>query len=202
MCNDKRYQAEYYKKNKQRLKEYKKQYYEKNKENYRKRSKEKYELNRDRMRSRHLEYYYKNREKILARQKKWREDNKETVRANYIKRLANRTEEAKLLAKQVQKMRFALWYNLKTRGKSKSKYLESITGCSNQTLYDHLVSTWEKRYGSKWDGQPCNVDHIVPLVTANTKEEKEKLCFYKNLQLLTQEDNMRKNAKLDIPPRV
>lgn len=88
------------------------------------------------------------------------------------------------------------------RGKSKSKYLESITGCTNQMLYDHLVSTWERRYGNKWDGQPCNIDHIIPLATANTKEKKEKLCFYKNLQLLTQEDNMRKSTKLDIFPQV
>lgn len=36
MCNSKEYQAEYYRKNKQRLKEYKKQYYEKNKEDYKK----------------------------------------------------------------------------------------------------------------------------------------------------------------------
>ena len=146
-------------------------------------------------------YYYKNRGEILVRRKKWRENNREIARANYIKRMANRTEEEKLLAKQVQKMRYALRYNLKMRGKSKSKYLESITGCTNQILYNHLVSTWERRYGDKWDGQPCNIDHIIPLITADTKEKKEKLCFYKNLQLLTPEDNMRKSTKLDIFPQ-
>ena len=197
MSNSKRYQAEYYIKNKQRLKDYKKKYYEENKEKYKDRYERRSETDIAHRREKNLEYYYKNREKILAKQKKWREDNKEKSRENYLRRLANKTEEEKLLAKQVQKMRYALWYNFKIKGKSKSKYLEGITGCSNQVLYNHLISTWEKRYGDKWVGQPCNIDHIIPLVTASTKEEKEKLFFYKNLQLLTQEDNMRKNTKLD-----
>ena len=197
MSNNKNYQAEYYIKNKQRLKDYKKKYYEENKEKYKDRYEKRRKTDAACIREKRAEYYYRNREKILARRKKWRENNKDKSRASYLRRLANRTEEEKILARQVQKMRYALWYNFKIKGKSKSKYLESITGCSNQMLYNHLISTWEKRYGGEWVGQPCNIDHIIPLVTASTKEEKEKLFFYKNLQLLTQEDNMRKNTRLD-----
>ena len=41
------------------------------------------------------------------------------------------------------------------------------------------------------------IDHIVPLATATTENEVLKLCHYKNLQLLTAEDNLAKGSLED-----
>jgi hypothetical protein len=49
--------------------------------------------------------------------------------------------------------------------------------------------TWEN-YG-KW-----HVDHIIPLSSANTTGELEKLCHFNNLQPLWARENMRKSDKM------
>ena len=43
---------------------------------------------------------------------------------------------------------------------------------------------------------PREIDHIIPLASANTKEEMIPLFNYKNLQPLLAEDNRRKSAKI------
>lgn len=96
--------------------------------------------------------------------------------------------------------------NVKNTTKRTKKILRDITdntekkteilGCSFDEVYKYLLSTWEKNYGKPWDGGPYHIDHIIPLATAKTEEEAIKLCHYTNLQLLTPEDNMVKNAKV------
>jgi hypothetical protein len=48
---------------------------------------------------------------------------------------------------------------------------------------------WDNR--DKW-----HIDHIIPLASAKSPEEVEKLCHYTNLQPLWASDNMSKGAKL------
>ena len=49
--------------------------------------------------------------------------------------------------------------------------------------------TWENH--GEW-----HIDHIIPLSSANTKEEMIPLFNYKNLQPLLAEDNIRKGDKI------
>lgn len=51
--------------------------------------------------------------------------------------------------------------------------------------------------GVEWIGQPCHIDHIIPLATAHTVEDVYRLCHYTNLRLLTPEDNMDKSDSLN-----
>ena len=86
------------------------------------------------------------------------------------------------------------------RGFRKSERTEKIVGCSLQELYDHLCKTYETRYGEKYNGnRGVHIDHIVPLANAHTEEEVIKLCRWDNLQLLTAEDNLTKNAGTSFP---
>ena len=69
---------------------------------------------------------------------------------------------------------------------------------TSRELYAYLLQTFEETYGYPWDLQePVHIDHIVPLATATTKEEVEKLCYYTNLRLIKAEDNWKKNKRLD-----
>lgn len=86
------------------------------------------------------------------------------------------------------------------RGFRKSERTEEIVGCSLQELYNHLCKTYQIRYGEKYNGnRVVHIDHIIPLANAYTEEEVKKLCRWGNLQLLTAEDNLIKNADGSFP---
>lgn len=51
--------------------------------------------------------------------------------------------------------------------------------------------------GMSWDNYGLwEIDHIIPLSTANTEDEVIRLCHYKNLQPLWKEDNLKKGDSL------
>lgn len=86
------------------------------------------------------------------------------------------------------------------RGFRKSARTEEIVGCSLQELYSHLCKTYQVRYGEKYNGnRVVHIDHIIPLANAHTEDEVKKLCRWDNLQLLTAEDNLIKNADGSFP---
>lgn len=86
------------------------------------------------------------------------------------------------------------------RGFRKSARTEEIVGCTLQELYDHLCKTYLIRYGEEYNGnRVVHIDHIMPLANAHTEDEVRKLCRWSNLQLLTAEDNLIKNANGSFP---
>lgn len=85
----------------------------------------------------------------------------------------------------------------KRKGNVKSESLEKILGCTTKEFYNHLLKTYYNNYGEDYNGtQEVNIDHIIPVVTAKTKEDVYNLFHYSNLQLLTAEDNGKKWCKL------
>lgn len=93
---------------------------------------------------------------------------------------------------------FKMWVRRETRRAAISKTgnihsrLQPLLGCSQQEFKEHLEKTWLERYGKKWDGEPFEIDHVIPLSSATTKEHMAELCHYKNVQMLTPEDNRKK----------
>ena len=72
---------------------------------------------------------------------------------------------------------------------------EKMLGCDWETAHKHLEIQFTK--GMNWENQgEWHIDHIIPLVSANTKEELIKLCHYTNLQPLWAEDNLKKGATI------
>ena len=77
-----------------------------------------------------------------------------------------------------------------------------ILGCSFEFFKNYLFENAKLRYP---DFEPkdflesgkYHIDHIIPLVTAKTEEDVNRLCHYKNLQLLTKEDNLLKHDSLE-----
>lgn len=80
------------------------------------------------------------------------------------------------------------------RGSQKPSKTSEMLGCDWETLKLHIESkfkngmTWENR--SEW-----HIDHIIPLDSAVTDEDVERLCHYTNLQPLWASENIAKGAK-------
>ena len=154
------------------------------------------------------EYYKTHKEENARRIAKYRKTprGKEIIR-KYHRRYA---ESGKLLKNRKRRIAedevFA--YKLKAarhlnrglkEGYTKRSHTYELAGCDFETFEKHLLATWKRRYGKDWSGEPRNIDHIVPLSEAKTKEEIDKLCHYTNLQLLTPEDNRAKWTGREVP---
>ena len=154
--------------------------------------------------------------KARARSKRYRDariDNPEYIE---YKRLKNR-ESTKRRRKKItayeenrkktdpvfklkKQIRNEIRMSFNRRGFRKSERTEAIVGCTLQELYEHLCKTYLIRYGEKYNGNGVvHIDHIIPLAKAHTEEDVRKLCRWDNLQLLTAEDNLIKNADESFP---
>ena len=69
-----------------------------------------------------------------------------------------------------------------------------MLGTDYETAFKHIESQFKE--GMTWDNRgEWHIDHIIPLSSAKTKEEMEKLCHYRNIQPLWKEENMLKGNK-------
>ena len=82
------------------------------------------------------------------------------------------------------------------KGETKSKRTIEIIGCSSEQFWQHLEKQFTEGMTRKNHGK-WHIDHIIPLSSAKTLEEKIKLSHYTNLQPLWAKDNLTKNNKLD-----
>ena len=188
----KKYTKKYYEENKEKYKEntkkwreenkeYNKKYYEKNKEKYKEHNKKYYEENK--------EYYKKWREENKEYYKKYHEENKERIREYQKNRL--KTDS---LFKLSSTLRSRTYSAFKAKRWLKNSSNIKMLGCDLQTANEHI----EKQFkgGMTWDNHgDWHIDHIIPLASANTKEELMKLCHYTNLQPLWAEENLSKSDK-------
>lgn len=122
------------------------------------------------------EYYAKNRERLYEKHKKrLAEDDMYRFTAMVRKKVQTAFTRRRVL---------------------KQKQTIEILGCSIEQFRKHIASQFKEgmsfaNYG-KWQ-----LDHIIPLSTAKTVEEVEKLCHYTNYQPLWAEENRQKSNKLD-----
>lgn len=188
-------------------------------------SKKKYIENRDKVLIRAAEYrdkhrkeinqyfrdrYKNNRELILTSQKEYNIKHREEKKA-YLKRYY-RENKACLLAKSLERQRqrlrndplykikrqarLLIWKSFNRKGVKKHCHTEAVLGCALEEFAEYLKQTWRDHYGVEWFGQPCHIDHIIPLATAKTEEDVIRLCHYTNLRLLTPDENLSKRDKI------
>ncbi len=148
-----------------------------NAEKISKRDKAYRQKNIDRITARHAAHKRKNRAEINEYQKKrYREDSLYVLRVTYRTRILDAMRRGKYTKR------------------SKTSHL---LGCTCAEFKAHLESlflpgmTWENRGKYGW-----HIDHIIPLGTASTQEDIERLCHYTNTQPLWAEDNHRKGCKI------
>lgn len=137
-------------------------------------------------------YNQTHREQQNAWKRQWRMENKEKVAA-----YARKSRQNNKVYYEKYRLRKVIRKIFNQKGQCKSPIVERICQCTPLELYTHLCQTWGTTYGAKYDGEKCEIDHIIPLKTATSIEEVHKLFHYTNLQLLTEEDN---RAKESVPP--
>ena len=188
-CNlcKKEYTIEWQNKNKEKYKKIQQQYYLNNKEKINKRS---IKYNK--------QHYIDNKELYLERSKQWVEDNRER-----INELVNSRHKRLWVEDSMFKMKHNirhLIYNSFKRYKNnnwvKSDKTESILGCSMDEFIEHLKAQFKPGMTIGNHGE-WEIDHIIPLSSASTKDELVKLNHYTNLQPLWLEENRKKGGKLN-----
>lgn len=139
-------------------------------------------------------YHLEHREDRLAYSKEYYRKNKEKFREfSRIRKKERLITDA--IYRTKRHARLSIWKAFNKQGRISLEKTKYWVGCSPEELTTHLKQTWKQKYGEDWRGQPCNVDHIIPLITAKTSEEVRQLCHYTNLRLITPEDNMIKGLK-------
>ena len=164
--------------NKEGIKAYNKQWYQDNKERILKQKKQWYQDNKERRK----QYYSDNKEKINERTRRWKKERYHSDPLyKFKKNCRNRTHNA-----------------FKRKSWRKNGGTEKLLGCDYQTAMNHIESQFVgKNKWMNWDNHgEWEIDHIIPLASANTKEEMNLLFNYKNLQPLLAEYNMRKGGRI------
>lgn len=166
---------EYYQENKESINLYGKKYYNQNKDSFSKRKKEYNKIYKEQIKAKKQEYYINNKEIIKEK------------RRNYVKLKL----QDDMLFRLKKNIRTSILNSIKKNGYSKKSKTELLIGCTFEYfklfIEDKFESwmNWEN-YG-KYNGEfnyGWDIDHIIPLSSANTEEEVLKLNHYSNLQPL------------------
>lgn len=145
------------------------------------------------------EYYSANKERCASHSRKYYKNNKtEIVKKKRIHGLERRSTDP------VYKMKINIRSRLRNFAHNKNirkkEQMIGIVGCNWEFLWRYLGDSFEANYAMSREYMGdfnYEIDHIVPLATAKTKEDLNKLNHYTNLQILLAEDNRKKSDSLD-----
>jgi len=183
--------------NKDKIDEYIKEYREENKEILKEKSLKYREENKDTLKE-SKKLYYQN----LSTDKK--EKLKEQKRINYNNNREQYRKNKKTYVKErmnepLFKLKFnirALVRNALKRGfTEKSKKTQEILGCSFEDFKLYLESQFDENMNWENQGSYWHMDHIIPISSAETKEDVYRLNHYTNFQPLYWLDNLKKSDK-------
>ena len=186
----KKYQHEWYLKNKEKCKEKDRKWYENNKQHKHEYDQKRYEEKHEELLKQKREYYSENREEIRTKQKEY-----------YDRTIDERQEAARQYRKEhvEERREYDKEYN-KThpdiRNAGRAKYRAS----KNQAIpawanLDKIKEIYKKciEMNKNTDGVKYVVDHIIPL-------QGENVCGFhveNNLQIITEIKNLQKSNKFD-----
>ena len=193
---------------KARKREYDKKYREAHKEQIQATHKAWREKNADHVKEKARENYHKNPQAHKARVDKYKETHIEQVReGRHRYKVENRQkctdyQRRKRQSDPVYRFRNGITrlvstYKKKT-GYTGIKGTWEMLGCDFETFLSHIQSQFEsgmtlENYGNgvgRW-----SIDHIVPISTARSDEDVERLNLYTNLRPLWSTDNCKKSGK-------
>ena len=191
----KAYSKAYRQANKDKIKVYQKVYQkawqEANKEKEKARQKAYREVNKDKAKVYQKAWQEANKDKIKANNKAYRESNKDKINS----RLKNRRKTDPIF-KLRGNLRNRICTVIKNKGYKKESKTAKILGASYRIVKKHLERQFTD--GMNWDNYgDWHVDHIIPLASANTKDELINLCHFRNLQPLWAEDNLSKGCRIE-----
>ena len=194
---------EYYQENKEKFSQYGKRRYSEDPEHYKQKAhayyannKEKVaatiqryrEANPDFIKRTKRDHYLNNKGRYQELTRKWKKNNRDKVRAMENRYLAKHPEQ-----RMVNRLRTALYKQLKMNCVPKTIHTFDLVGCDKNDLVKHLESQFTE--GMSWDnyGEWC-VDHRRPCCSFDFKDpDQQKECFhYSNLQPMWKKANCSK----------
>jgi hypothetical protein len=148
--------------------------------------------NRNKVNDSVKKYRENNKEKIKEYDKKYRQNNKEKInKKNRIWRNKVSKDPYYIIKNNTSKMISKV---IKRNGYSKKSKTNEILGCSYEEFKEHIESKWEdwmnwNNYGNPKDGileenKTWDIDHVVPISSAETEDDIIKLNHFTNLQPL------------------
>lgn len=189
-------------KNKSKVIESNKSYYKNNKSKICLSSKEYKKFREEYYKEYYKEYRIKNLEKLQEYSKSYSQQNRKCI-SDYNKQY----QKSRKKTDELFKFRVAIRNNISDAFKrsikkgvissKKNIEIEKILGCSIGEFRIYLEKlfteqmNWENHGKFGW-----HIDHIIPISSAKTQEEVEKLCHYTNLQPLWWRDNLTKSNKI------
>lgn len=86
-------------------------------------------------------------------------------------------------------------FKMALRKDAKKSSILALIGCSITELKEYLASQFQE--GMTWKNHgKWHIDHIIPLASAKSYQELERLCHHTNLQPLWATDNQHKGKKV------
>lgn len=147
----------------------------------------------DQILKKHKQYYLKNKDRIREQKKEYQARTK-AKRRIYKREYEQKRKQTDFLYKLTQNYKNRICKALKGVGK-KSKSTQELLGCSVECFALHIERQFKK--GMTWTNQGLwHIDHIIPLSSANTLEERAKLFHYTNCQPLWALENLSKSDKI------
>lgn len=143
-------------------------------------------------------YYYKNCTELRKKNNEWKINNPDKVRSQTRKWKSNKIKTDPLFRLSLN-VRNRLAMALKAKKWNKTSKFNEYIGCSLEDLKIHLETQFKK--GMTWDNwghgaDKWNIDHIIPISSANNEFEIYKLSHYTNLQPLWHKENRQKWNKV------
>lgn len=138
--------------------------------------------------------YKKDKESIKQKTNTYYHLNKDKIQKT--KNIYNlKREKEDINYKLTRRLRNRLYYALKKKSWKKDTHFSKYIGCSLEELKQHLQSQFIENMN--WNNYGLwEIDHLIPLSSANSPEELYKLCHYTNLQPLWAKDNRIKSNNI------
>ena len=179
--------------NKDKIKVYHKGWRDKNRDRLNEQQRERYKENPQAFKERNERYVSSHVEKVKESRHRYKTENRKKC-TDY--------ERTKRHTDPVYKFRSSfvclISGYLRKKGYNGGKKTWEVVGCDFETFLQYIMSQFEEgmtleNYGHK--GECWNIDHIVPISTAETDEDLERLNHYTNLRPMWSKDNIRKGNK-------
>lgn len=150
--------------------------------------------NSDRVKANYARWLKQNHERNRLYYKAYYQANKVKVLANVYK-LRNRKLKEDPLYRATKALRNLTTQAFHRKGYKKRSKCNALLGCSFQIAKRFIEVQFLP--GMSWANHgEWHIDHRVPLASAKTIADRERLCHYTNLQPLWAADNLRKHSKV------
>lgn len=140
------------------------------------------------------EYSLKNKDRLTSNRRKYVEKHRGKFR-NYHREYQVKSRKVDNIKKIKHNVRNRLWSAFDNNNWKKDGS-QKLIGCDYNFVINYLESMFDDKM--TWDNYGLygwHIDHIIPLNTAKTKEEMEKLCHYTNLRPMWAKENLSRPKK-------